>query len=318
MNQTPEVSVVMSVYNGAATLAATMDSVLAQEGVAFEFIVVNDGSTDGSSAILDDYARRESRVRVIHQDNTGLTRALIRGCVEARGKYIARQDAGGDVSLQGRLARQLAFLESNPAVVLTSCGTRFVGPEGEFLYEVIQHDDEFQQGLEQLRIDRIRGPSHHGSTIFRQTAYQAVGGYRPEFRVAQDLDLWMRLAEVGRCIAMPEVLYEATWQLGSVSHLRRQQQVLVTKAILECRARRRGESERPILDSLTASLAKAGGKWKIPRGLSDARFHYFLGSILARREPDRARRYLRQAVESWPWHVKAWIKLAGLALRPVK
>lgn len=316
MNKAPAVSVVMSVYNGAATLAATMDSVLSQEAVDFEFIVIDDGSTDGSGAILDDYARRESRVRVIHQDNTGLTRALIRGCAEARGQYIARQDVGGDVSLPGRLARQFALLESNPAVVLTSCGTRFVGPEGEFLYEDVQQGDELQQDLNQLRIDRIRGPSSHPSTMFRRSAYQAVGGYRPEFRVAQDLDLWMRLAEVGRCIAMPEVLYEATWQLGSVSHLRRQQQFLATKAILECRERRRrGESEQPILDSLTASLAKAGGKWKIPRGLSDARFHYFLGSILARREPDMARRYLRQAVESWPWHVKAWVKLARLAVQ---
>ncbi len=174
---TPQVSVVMSVYNGAATLTGTMDSFLAQEGVTFEFIVVNDGSTDGGGAILNDYARRDSRVRVIHQENTGLTRALIRGCAEARGQYIARQDAGGDVSLPGRLARQFAFLESNPTVALTSCGTRFVGPEGEFLYEMVQQGDELQRGLEQLRIDQIRGPSHHGSTMFRRAAYQCVGGY---------------------------------------------------------------------------------------------------------------------------------------------
>lgn len=319
MSEAPDVSVVMSVYNGVTTLAATMDSILSQEGVDFEFIVIDDGSTDGSGAILDDYARRDSRVQVIHQENTGLTQALIRSCVEARGKYIARQDAGGDLSLPGRLARQFAFLESNPDVVLTSCGTRFVGPEGEFLYEIIQQGDELQRGLGQLRIDQIRGPSHHGSTMFLRTAYQAAGGYRPKFRVAQDLDLWVRMVEQGRCVAIPEVLYQASWQPGSISHLRRRQQVVATKAILECRERRRhGKSERPVLDSLTASLAKAGGKWKIPRGLSDARFHYFLGSILAPREPDLARRYLRQAVRLWPWHVKAWAKLAGLALPPVR
>jgi glycosyltransferase involved in cell wall biosynthesis len=293
-----------------------MDSILSQKGVDFEFIVIDDGSTDGGDAILDHYARRDGRVRVIHQENTGLTRALIRGCAEARGQYIARQDAGGEVSLPGRLARQFAFLEANPTVVLTSCGTRFVGPEGELLYENVKQGDELQRGLEQLKLNRIRGPSHHGSTMFRRSAYQSVGGYRPEFRVAQDLDLWMRMVERGRCVATPEVLYQGTWQPGSISHLRRQQQVLASKAILECRERRRrGESEQPVLDSLTASLAKAGGKWKIPHGLSDARFHYFLGSILARREPDIARRYLRHAVESWPWHVKAWVKLVRLALQ---
>ena len=80
MSTNPEVSVVMSVYNGASHLAATMDSILSQEGVELEFIVVNDGSTDKTGEILDDYAQRDSRVRVIHQENTGLTRALIRGC----------------------------------------------------------------------------------------------------------------------------------------------------------------------------------------------------------------------------------------------
>ena len=64
-----EVSVVMSVYNGASNLAASMNSILSQEGVSFEFIVVNDGSTDNTGEILDDYARRDARVRIIHQDN---------------------------------------------------------------------------------------------------------------------------------------------------------------------------------------------------------------------------------------------------------
>ena len=70
----------MSVYNGASNLAATMNSILSQEGVSFEFIVVNDGSTDKTGEILDDFARRDSRVRIIHQENYGLTRALINGC----------------------------------------------------------------------------------------------------------------------------------------------------------------------------------------------------------------------------------------------
>src|SRR5262245_6785124 len=97
-----EVSVVMSVYNGASNLPATINSILSQEGVALEFIVVNDGSTDKTGEILDDYARRDNRVRVIHQKNTGLTRGLIRGCDAARGEFIARQDAG-DISLPERL-----------------------------------------------------------------------------------------------------------------------------------------------------------------------------------------------------------------------
>src|SRR5438445_3821400 len=92
MNTYPEVSVVMGVYNGASHLAATLDSILSQDGVELEFIVVNDGSTDESAEILNCYASRDSRVRVIHQDRAGLTRALISGCDAARGEFIARQD----------------------------------------------------------------------------------------------------------------------------------------------------------------------------------------------------------------------------------
>ena len=133
MSTYPEVSVVMSVYNGASHLAATLDSILSQEGVELEFIVVNDGSSDKSGQILNDYAQRDSRLRIIHQENTGLTRALIRGCDAARGEFIARQDAG-DISLPGRLKSQVAVLRDREDCVFVSCWTDVVGPKGEFLY----------------------------------------------------------------------------------------------------------------------------------------------------------------------------------------
>ena len=128
-----EVSVVMSVYNGALNLTPSMNSILSQEGVSLEFIVVNDGSTDNTGEILDDFARRDPRVRVIHQENTGLTRALIRGCDAALGEFIARQDAG-DISLPGRLKNQAAVLTGCKDCVFVSCWTDVVGPNGEFLY----------------------------------------------------------------------------------------------------------------------------------------------------------------------------------------
>ena len=90
----------MSVYNGATELSVTIDSVLTQDGVGLEFIIVNDGSTDATGSLLDDYARRDARVRVIHQENKGLTASLIRGCAAANGEFIARQDVG-DISLGG-------------------------------------------------------------------------------------------------------------------------------------------------------------------------------------------------------------------------
>ena len=122
MSAPPQVSVVMSVYNGANHLSETLDSVLSQEDCDFEFIVVNDGSTDGTTRVLDDYAKRDKRLRVIHQENTGLTRALIRGCSEACGKFIARQDSG-DISLPGRLKMQMNVLGGDIQAAFVSCAT---------------------------------------------------------------------------------------------------------------------------------------------------------------------------------------------------
>ena len=110
MSGRPLLSVVMGVYNGGAALTESVNSVLEQSDVALELVVVDDGSTDGSASLLDSLAAQNARLRVIHQKNSGLTLALIRGCEAARGDFIARQDCG-DRSLPGRFATGIALLE---------------------------------------------------------------------------------------------------------------------------------------------------------------------------------------------------------------
>ncbi len=124
------ISVVMSVYNGAPTLGATLDSILGQTERDFECIVVDDGSTDATSAILAEYSARDPRIRVIRQLNAGLTRALIAGCAEARGVYVARQDAG-DLSDPRRFELQKRALDADPEIIFVSGATLFAGPELE-------------------------------------------------------------------------------------------------------------------------------------------------------------------------------------------
>ena len=200
----PQVSVVMSVYNGAGHLAETLDSVLSQQDCDFEFIVVDDGSSDNTATILDEYASRDTRLCVIHQENTGLTRALIRGCAEARGEFIARQDAG-DISLPGRLKLQSDFLQKHPEAVMTGCAVQFTGPLHEPLYTASKPMLQLDAGFRILDIAHLSGPPHHGATMFRRDAYQKAGGYRAAFVVAQDIDLWLRLSEQGQCLGMAEV-----------------------------------------------------------------------------------------------------------------
>ena len=317
MTDEPEISVVMGVHNGGAELRETIDSVLSQEGVSLEFIVVNDGSTDGSREMLEEYAARDARIRVLHQENQGLTRALIVGCAIARGRYIARQDAGGDVSMPGRFAKQRDFLDAHPDAVLNSCGTQFLGPEGELLFEVSQRGEELQRNLQKTVLSEIRGPSSHPSVMMRRDAYEKTGGYRAPFRVAQDLDLWVRMAEIGPCHAMPEVLYKTIIALGSVSAKRRKEQVAAAAAILACAgARRRGESDAEILHEWEhRQFPKHRGGDPRSEAREAARFYYFLASVLRKRHPQQSWRYYTKSIRSAVLFLPAWAGIIRLIFR---
>jgi glycosyltransferase involved in cell wall biosynthesis len=299
----PQVSVVMGAYNAADSLRESLASVLSQRDLDLEFVVVNDGSTDATRSILEDCAKQDDRLRVLHQDNRGLTQALIRGCSEARGEFIARQDAGGDVSLPGRFGAQAKVLAAHPDAVMVSCGTRFLGPGREVLYEIVQSTEELHAGLDRLDLATIRGPSSHPSTMFRKTAYDRVGGYRSRFAVGQDLDLWLRLAEIGACLAMPEVLYETRVELHSISSLRRVSQIDAARLAIDCaRRRRKGGSDETLLTG-DPPRPRSGR----PSGLARARYYYFLASVLRHRDTTAARAYYRKALSAFPLHLKALV-----------
>jgi len=303
------VSVVMSVYNEERVVAETIESILCQTGIEFEFIIVNDGSTDGSGAVLDAYASRDARLRVINQSNQGLTRALATGCAAATGVFIARQDAG-DRSLPGRLKQQAKLLCENSGVVLATCGTRFIGPAGEELYTVAPSSAELMTGLSSLELRTIRGPSHHGSTMFRRDAYERVGGYRAAFRVAQDLDLWLRLVEIGPCIADRWPGYCAVLSPHGISSRRREEQIKTAHTIIRCaRTRRQGGEDGGTIAEWQASGRDFDAGWRGSNALQLARFHYFLGSVLRRKQPGIARNYYREAIRANALFLPAWFGL---------
>lgn len=302
----PLVSVVMGVYNGAGSLAATVDSVLSQQDCDFEFVIVNDGSTDNTGALLNEYAKRDARVRVLHQANTGLTRALIAGCAAARGEFIARQDAG-DISLPGRLAQQTAVLSARPEVVLVCCAVRVVAPEDELLFDISRTGADLERGLLVDDYRRIQGPPHHGSTMFRRSAYLQVGGYRPSFIVAQDIDLWLRLAEIGRCWGLTSLGYRSRVEANSISGRRRDDQLRLTALAVECsKQRRSGEADASVLANFVLPPRQIA---KPMSGSEHAKFLYFVGACLIRHDRTNAKKYLRKAVVVDPWAVKARLRL---------
>src|SRR5205823_4798077 len=128
----PVISVVMPVYNAASYVADAVKSIMAQTFDDFEFIAVNDGSTDRSEAILNEFARADRRIRVISRANTGIVGALNDGIAAAEAELIARMDAD-DVSSPQRLQRQLAYMQAHPECV--ALGGRVIGtdPYGCFL-----------------------------------------------------------------------------------------------------------------------------------------------------------------------------------------
>ncbi|HEY2321996.1 MAG TPA: glycosyltransferase [Thermoanaerobaculia bacterium] len=293
-----DVSVVMSVYNGAATLRETLDSILGQRDVDFEAIVIDDGSTDETAAILD----ATPGLRVIHQQNLGLTRSLINGCQAARAPFIARHDCG-DRSHPDRLRKQLDLITSRNDIVLASCSTQVVGPEAEKLYVVSSDGDAVRQSLLHDRVDSIRGLTHHGTAMFRRDVYFDAGGYRPQFRFAQDLDLWLRMAQRGSIEFVPEVLYEARFEPNAISARHREHQV--ESARIAIALRDSPEAERAALLQRASEIAPAGKA----RGTSNADGLYFLAMALKNAGNPRWRHYARQAVKANPLHLRAWVRL---------
>ena len=302
----PKVSVVMGVHNGAGELAPTLESVLEQEGVDFEVIVVDDGSSDASGNYLDAMAKSDTRIHVLHQENRGLTQALIRGCRVARGDYIARQDCG-DRSYPSRLTMLSERLDRNRNLVMVSSAYRHVGPKGELLQFVSSGDNhgDLRRVLRSGDPAKLYGP-HHGTVMFRRAAYFAAGGYRPEFYFAQDLDLWTRMACIGDIEYLEDILYEVKFLYGSITATQRARQTKRRELIAEAtRLRSMGESDHEVLKR--ASQVRPSSDR--PSTETEADSDYFIGSCLALRRDPAARAYLFRAIKRRPWMSRAWAKL---------
>ena len=285
MSEKVVVSVVMSVYNGAKYLRESVESVLSQEGVAFEFIIVNDGSTDDSGIILAEYAARDDRIRIIEQENTGLTRALIRGCDEAQGKYIARQDAD-DISMPNRLLQLQNLISSDEKIFFVSSWGQHIGPNGE-IFGTIERPNDPEEATKRMLADKM-GPPAHGSVMFRKDAYELVGGYRSIFYFAQDSDLWLRLAQKGKIAYVPEILYRYRYWQENITSIQGDLQKQFGEIGQHClTARQCGESEDQYL-SWAKELSDQIIKNRIRRNnhrQQISRTYYFIASGMERTRP---------------------------------
>jgi glycosyltransferase involved in cell wall biosynthesis len=197
----PRVSVLMGVYNGLPYVREAIESVLEQTYRDFEFLVVDDASTDESAEVVSEYAEEDDRIRLLENEkNRGLTWSLNRALDSAGGEFVARQDAD-DRSEPTRFERQVAYLDDHPEVAVVGTGARLVDAADETLDRRVVLADPSLTDLQR------KNHLIHGSVMGRTRAFEAVDGYDEFFEYSQDYDLWLRLAAEHELRNIPEPLY---------------------------------------------------------------------------------------------------------------
>lgn len=199
---TPRVTVLMPVFNRELYLDEAIQSILAQDFDDFELLLVDDGSTDRTAAMLRSWAQRDPRIVVITLPaNQGIPAALNAGLARARAPYVARLDSD-DVMMPGRLTAQANVLDRNPAVVLVSCAYELVDQSGNYV-STWRGDEPHEVVTYLLNFYNIVGGG--GQVMFRRAEVAAEGGYACEYPSSEDYDLWVRLLRRGRILTLPMI-----------------------------------------------------------------------------------------------------------------
>ena len=254
----PAISVLLPVRNGEAFLDEAVDSVLAQTGVSFELVVIDDGSSDRTPEMLRAIAARDARVRVVRQEGLGLVAALNAGLTLCRAPLIARMDAD-DICEPGRLAGQLAEFAVRPSLLVLGGAIRPIDHQGRGNRVV-----GYPRGPAAIaRHILVGSPLAHPAVMFRKDPVVALGGYRPRFKHCEDYDLWLRCSENGEIDNLQQVLLRYRVHPGGVSRRYALEQTLGSMVALACHLVRRSGAPDPT-DALPADHAQALAAISLP------------------------------------------------------
>jgi cellulose synthase/poly-beta-1,6-N-acetylglucosamine synthase-like glycosyltransferase len=291
----------MPVFNAEKFLRAAIDSILGQTWSDFEFVIIDDGSTDGTGEILRKYEQEDPRVRLVFCEHVGVTNALNEGLAVSRGEYVARMDAD-DVSMPERFAVQVDYLDEHPEVVAVGSAIETMDTEGAALG--FSRWAETHEEIDRLLL-RGQGGLAHPSAMIRLEALKAIGGYRPEFRYAQDKDLWLRLAEHGRLANLPLPLLRYREHAGSIGFAHRDEQSEALRRAVHDAYMRRG-------------LAEPGeAVIRVPARLSLGEQHRrWLKTAVRAGNFGTAFKYARRLLSDEPFSFRTWMALTRLLLSP--
>ncbi|TQE98476.1 MAG: glycosyltransferase [Spiribacter salinus] len=299
-----KVAVVMAVYNGERWLAEAIESVLVQTFADFELLIHDDGSTDNSLKILRDYAATDARITVTTGTNEGLAATLNRLIGTARAPFLARMDAD-DICLPDRFAKQVAYLDENPdCAVLGACETT-IDAAGRRIAKIrvpLTH--------EEIDANNLRGVTSitHPTVMMRRDTVLRCG-YDPTYPTSQDLDLWLRMAEIGRLANLPDIVLEFRIHGGSISGSKQDLQRQMCRRACEAAWARRG------LTGMTFDYSD----WRMADTPESRRaFHLRYGwQAWNHGYRDTWRHYALRSVADAPLSVEAWkLLIAGAIKRP--
>jgi glycosyltransferase involved in cell wall biosynthesis len=294
MLSTPLVSVILPAHNARRYLAEAVRSICDQTFTDFECIVIDDGSTDSTAILLAYLARKDPRIKISRLQCGGIVKALNVGLQQAVGQFIARMDAD-DISRPERFARQVDYLRKHPQCVAVGSRVQLVDPFGSPLWETSP-----ELAHERIEARLLAGDGQgmvHPAVMMRRDAVMTVGGYRREYQWAEDLDLFLRLARVGRLANLPEVLLEYRQHLRSVNRNRHEtQQQLVAGILAEAHAAR----GLPAPDLSKLDLASHTGLPQFEQ------IRIWTGLALRHGHLAVARRHALGALCRNPFELKAW------------
>ncbi len=213
MSDPPTVSVVMAVYNTERYLVQAVESILGQTFRDFEFVIIDDGSTDRSLKILQKYAATDDRIHLISRENRGIPKTRNELLAHSTGEFIAVMDSD-DIAMPDRLARQVEFLRQHPEVVCVGSAQDRVDEAGRLLFTQVEPEEDLEIQQWMLRgYTSINNPS----AMIRRAAIVKVGGYDESLPQAEDLDFFLKLGEIGKLANFKESLIQYRQHQQSIS-----------------------------------------------------------------------------------------------------